>query len=360
MRILVTDLGKVAVTNIKVSEDNDSPQHTKENCSTIKKTNTSASPKKKSARNKYANNTKILNTDQSYSNLNDIAEQNSNFITNLNTKRYDTDPNLLLNSLGRNSQIKIKTNKIQIGRSESERYNNKETGQSQLLPILNFQTDKNEESSHNGFVNDYAIKDIIGKDKYEYLKKNMKNAYNEKQKHFVINENNWRTNAEEKNFLNRLDSDLLHRISSDKINLIDYLSKKSNISNATIVKVAHAKENQILKMNKACQLNNHLINKDEIFQLKIQRTLVKKEQEIKLEYKRKLQQMNNELLTQKTRLHSYEGVCFRNVDAYHYNFKKFKGKYWNAKINKLSNPKFKDKDDSIINDNNKVSGSSLK
>jgi len=355
MRILVTDIGKVAVTNIKVSKDDDFPQHTIENYSTIKKTNTSASPKKKSARNKSPNNTKILNTDQSYSNLNDIAEQNSNFITNLNSIGYDTDPNLLLNYLGRNCQIKIKTNKIQIGRRESERYNNKETeGQSQLLPILNFQTDKNEESTHKGFANDYAIKDIIGKDKCEYLKKNMENVYNEKQKHSVINEKNFRTNAEEKNYLKRLDSDLLHRISSDKMNLINYLSKKSNISNATIVKVAHAKENQILKMNKACQINNHLINKDEIFQLKIQRTLVKKEQEISLEYKRKLQQMNNELLRQKTRLHSYEGVCFKNVDAYRYNFNNLKKKYWNTKINKLYNPKYKDKDDSIINNDNKA------
>ena len=75
--------------------------------------------------------------------------------------------------------------------------------------------------------------------------------------------------------------------------------------------------------------------------LQMERSLVNKKRALVQDYKKNLQKMNQDLENIHIRLHSYEGVNFKNVEAYKDNYQKIQKKYWNFKIDKLHNPKMK-------------------
>jgi len=338
MRILLTKTGQEEVQTINDYQETDFPQNTLSVPNLKLKTKSrKLSPSSKRSPKSPSSNLRIVKTEKSISNLMDLLEQQA-----LNTSGSQSNRSGI-SGVGGNKQIKIKTNKIQIGKKAAERYNNETVGQSLILPNLRFQTESNQNDPNEELTihNEYSIKEIIGREKYKYVMDSAIENYNQKQKHYVINENNFRSDAEERNYLSRLETHLNQKIAINKSNLINYLSQKKKLSNVMILKIAQADEHKRLKMNKACQINNHFEGIDDTLKLQMERSLVNKKRALVQDYKKNLQKMNQDLENIHIRLHSYEGVNFKNVEAYKDNYQKIQKKYWNFKIDKLHNPKMK-------------------
>ncbi len=360
MRILLTKKGQETLKRIRLNQgdETDFPstlQHSTHSLPYLKnpkklapyssqkapKSRSPASPK--SPHRQKFHTTRNLEKEKSVSNIIDIIDSSPGYTT-----RLETD-----NSCQGNKEIKIKTKKILIGKKAIERYNTESEGPSLILPITHFHSEGNDNDTSE-LKQEYSIREIIGKEGHKNLIESAKNSHIEKQKHFVINENNFRTDSEEQFYLKRLESNLTNKLSTDKMNLINYLTKSRNLTEVIVDKIAHADESRMLKMNKACQISNHMESLDEIFQRELQYRVKKKEREMVIEYKKNLQNMSHNLELFGARLNPYEKVKLKNEEAYKDNFLNIQRKYWNVKIDKLYNPKNKKNDETFFTDRSTI------
>lgn len=218
--------------------------------------------------------------------------------------------------------FKLRLKKIYIPKFILEQYNSPkhdtmpDQQESIIMPNLptNFTRTKllNRDGSKKKFVN---VKDILNEETLSNLKKQKLMAKVVKDLNTVIDENNFRTNYQEKDVIEELLEKLNVNIDVNKINLIKYLNSKHEVSEKFIKKFEKFSEEKINKMNKICQImtyKNELQKFDkDIIKEKLHDSLNK----TKIEFKEAIDTMQDEV-------HEIKGI----LSAYNLRYKSRKKK----------------------------------
>lgn len=180
----------------------------------------------------------------------------------------------------------------------------------------------------------YQIKDIIPKKVFAKLNKHIKNSELMKIKNFKMNESNYRSNISP-----HKTSDLqklkIKEISSDNVNLIEYLNGKTTITEHFLKEISSHSEERLKKLNKICQIVLYNKQQEKLFSHLLKNKMEAKNIKTQNDYKEGLKTMEKRLM-------QYNLILKRNErppedkENYTYLHREIQQKYWSKlKLNRI-------------------------
>lgn len=303
MRILVTKLGDELVkvmaeenmTATKFNMTTENKQFTDSKNLTIPQTHT---------RNKSnISNKNALNNSMNKSNHSKLRGELLNKLEQDQTKIASDD---LISS----KIISIKQKRLNIPKNVTEKYNS-DNKASFILPSVTLpkfrETINTNFSNSNNFINfnttsginsvrsTFTLKDVLEDTTYIDLKKKLNADKKMKDRLSRIDETKFRSVYGEKNSIEKLDEMLERNINPDRINLINYLNKKKDVSDVLIKRLSEYSEDKINKVNKICQIVFFNEERSNIFKDRINERIQAKKNRENTEYKTSIEEMGDNM-----------------------------------------------------------------
>lgn len=324
MRILVTKLGDELIklmaeehiaknnlhttSNMIFSERN----MTMNNMNSLSKTNNML-------KTSHTRNKSNISNNSSYKNN---RSKNSKFRSDQLTKLDQDQTKISAEDLLTSKVISIKQKKLNIPKNVTERYNS-DNKNSFILPSVTLPKFKDHSNMNNLSMNNYnstfnttnginaqrqlfSFRDILNDDTYVNLKKKLTKDRKVKDRLSRVDETKFRSTFGEKSEIENLDNMLSRNINPDRINLINYINKKNDLSDVLIKKLVEYSEDKINKANKICQIVFHNEERSHLFKERINERIQAKQNREKTEYKTTIEDMGNEIKSQSNILRDYE------------------------------------------------------
>lgn len=191
-------------------------------------------------------------------------------------------------------EIHVKLKKINIPKNVTERYNS-ENKPNALLPHVNIAPKKDEAKDNFKHRTKHTIKDVLNATTLDKLKTKYIHDKVMRDKLSRVDEDHFRTYYEDKTYMERLNEKLEKKINPDRINLINYLNDKKEVSSVLIKRLAEFDEEKINRVNKICQIVSHNEERGKLFKDIIKERLKIKQNRDKVDYKSKIENMGNSL-----------------------------------------------------------------
>jgi len=166
--------------------------------------------------------------------------------------------------------ISIKQKRLNIPKNVTEKYNYPDNKPSFILPSVTLPKFKetintnflstnnygnfNTTTGINSVKNTFTFRDVLEDTTYKDLKKRLNVDKKMKDRLSRIDETKFRSVYGEKNNVEKLDEMLGKNINPDRINLINYLNKKKDVSDVLVKRLSEYSEDKINKVNKICQI----------------------------------------------------------------------------------------------------------
>jgi hypothetical protein len=261
--------------------------------------------------------------------------------------------------------ISIKQKRLNIPKNVTERYNS-DNKASFILPSVTLpkfrETINTNFTSSNNFMNfdttkginsvrnTYTFRDVLEDNTYKDLKKRLNADKKMKDRLSRIDETKFRSVYGEKNSVEKLDEMLGKNINTDRINLINFLNKKKDVSDVLIKRLSEYSEDKINKVNKICQIVFFNEERSQIYKERINERIQAKKNRENTEYKTSIEEMGDNMKSFGNILKDYERSCDKRErfrDIHNDVVNKFWKKYQVNRFDKNSN---RSRSQSIIDD----------
>jgi len=202
--------------------------------------------------------------------------------------------------------ISIKQKRLNIPKNVTEKYNS-DNKASFILPSVTLpkfrQTINTNLTSSNNFMNldstkginsvrnTFTFRDVLEDNTYKDLKKRLNADKKMKDRLSRIDETKFRSVYGEKNSVEKLDEMLGKNINTDRINLINFLNKKKDVSDVLIKRLSEYSEDKINKVNKICQIVFFNEERSQISKERINERIQAKKNRENTEYKTSIEEM---------------------------------------------------------------------
>lgn len=206
--------------------------------------------------------------------------------------------------------ISIKQKRLNIPKNVTEKYNS-DNKASFILPSVTLpkfrETINTNFSSTNNFMNfnttsgmnsvrsTFTFRDVLEDGTYKDLKKRLYADKKMKDRLSRIDETKFRSVYGEKNNLEKLEEMLCKNVNPDRINLINYLNKKKDVSDVLIKRLSEYSEDKINKVNKICQIVFFNEERSQIFKERIGERIQAKKNQENTEYKTSIEEMGDNM-----------------------------------------------------------------
>jgi len=207
--------------------------------------------------------------------------------------------------------ISIKQKRLNIPKNVTEKYNSDNKSgfilPSVTLPKFRETINSNFSNTNNNFSNfnttagmnsvrsNYTFRDVLDDNTYVDLKKKLNFDKKMKNRLSRIDETKFRSVYGEKNNIEKLDDMLAKTINPDRINLINYLNKKKDVSDVLIKRLSEYSEDKINKVNKICQIVFFNEERSQIFKERIKERILAKKTRDNTEYKTSIEEMGDNI-----------------------------------------------------------------
>ncbi len=245
----------------------------------------------------------------------------SKFAENLLSKFDQDQTKLTSENLFNSKVISIKQKKLNIPKNVTEKYNSdnksgfilpsvtlpkfKEKKKSVFELMINDINDTNNNNNFSPFNTNnlantmknpfFTFRDTLEDTVYIDLKKRLIFDKKIKDKLSRIDETKFRSVYGEKNCIEKLDEMLSSEINSDRINLINYLNKKKDISDVLVKRLSEYSEDKINKVNKICQIVFFNEERSQIFKERINDRIAAKKKRENTEYKTTIEDLGDNI-----------------------------------------------------------------
>lgn len=277
------------------------------------------------------------NIDNKY--YNTVTESSNTFT--YNTKRKDCKT---LN--GDIKMLNINQTKYRFPRSLLERYNNQRIEnldiQSSILPTLpsSIQVNSTKREKSGILKTKFSLKEIIQPKIIKDLEQKTKNEKIIKEEVQSFDQNNFRTNYQQKSISTSINKNLGKEISQHNINLIKYIKSKKSISEVLLTQLAQSDEDRMNKIDKICHIKESQKEMEKLNYSRLKDKILDKENLEKKDYIAKIQNMKNEVTEYKNLVERYENDNVKNISLKKQRVKELwkimKKEYWDKNnIDKL-------------------------
>lgn len=279
---------------------------------------------------------------KSYKKISTMSLVNSSSQSNLfNNKQIDAPINL--------KSIRVNQKKLNIPKNISEKYNQSNASQGELLPITTIANEKERENIRRQTIrkftignslnlsafsptkestnNEYSIKEILPKNTFNNMIKSMRTNEEIKNNLSRVDEKNFRSKFKDHDYIEDILIKADKKINSEKTNLIRYLNKKEKISEHFIKKISDYDNERLMKLNKACQ--QFIVNeeKEKIFTKLIQEKVKNNALKENEDYKKSLLSMEKDILGIEQKLSEFKKPV-DDKEKYVFIHKETERKYW--------------------------------
>lgn len=249
---------------------------------------------------------KLNQSEQSQKNL---KSQRSNNLSRNHLTTQASSTKSKNHSYENTRELEIKIKKIVISKNLTEKYNQDTSHSNILLNLpdlvqkkllqntnMNSIYKKGTIENNNDLSNSqFSIRDIIPQSSYQNFKCELKNDIRIKEKLGVIDESNFRSIFKDKTENQILEEKLNKKVSTDRLNIIRYLSGKQNLNYQFVQKMTSFDDERLNKINKICQKVFENDEKNELFnKIAKEKINLKKRKDI-TEYKHRLETLCNSI-----------------------------------------------------------------